>query len=375
MKKIIYLAIPIVLIVGLIFVISANKQSGNLSSNNMPIKIGAMISLTGVAADFGDMSKKAMDLAVEEINNNGGVDGRSVELYIEDDQTTPQGSVSAYQKLVGIQNVDAVIGGIFDFTAQPIFALAQKDKKVFISPVNFQIDGSFEMNDYSFVLYPKFDQVISQLDSVIADSKINNLAMIRYKSGFGESIENTLANIMKDKGAFSVETYTAIGSSDFRTNILKLVDKKPQAVFLDMLDFDIVKYIEVAEDLNFKPQLIAYTAMRDMFNNPKVDKSKIEGSIMIDWEVPSDEFVKRFEKKYGQKPRRGANKSYDAIYILAESISKSKTAEEIPKYIESNTFKTVNGDTSFTAKHSAKDTPINIYKITGGEMVVIKEVR
>jgi branched-chain amino acid transport system substrate-binding protein len=375
MKKIIYLAITIVVIVGLIFVISTNNQGGNLSDNSKSIKIGAMISLTGVAADFGDMSKKAMDLAVEEINQNGGVDGRKAELYIEDDQTTPQGSVSAYQKLVGIQNADAVIGGIFDFTAQPIFALAQKDKKVFISPVNFQIDGSFEMNDYSFVLYPKFEQVISQLDSVIADNKINNLAMIRYKSGFGESIENTLANIMKDKGTFNVEAYTSIGSSDFRTNILKLIDKKPTAVFLDMLDFDIVKYIDVAEGLGFKPQLIAYTTMREVFNNQKVDKRKLEGSIMIDWEVPSDEFVKRFEKKYGQKPRRGANKSYDAIYILAESIAKSKTAEDVPKYIESNTFKTVNGETSFTAKHSAKDTPINIYKIKSGDMVVVKEVR
>jgi ABC-type branched-subunit amino acid transport system substrate-binding protein len=115
--------------------------------------------------------------------------------------------------------------------------------------------------------------------------------------------------------------------------------------------------------------------MRDVFNNQKVDKRKLEGAIMIDWEVPSDEFVKRFEKKYGEKPRRGANKSYDAIYILAESIAKSKTVEEIPKYIESNTFKTVNGETSFTAKHSAKDTPINIYKIKGGEMEVVKEVR
>lgn len=376
MKKIIYLVILIAVALGLVLIFNVgNKQGGTLSKSAKPIKIGAMISLTGVAADFGNMSKKAMDLAVEEINKNGGIDGRPVELYIEDDQTTPQGSVSAYQKLVGIQNADAVIGGIFDFTAQPIFALAQKDKKVFISPVNFQIDGSFEMNDYSFVLYPKFNQVISQLDSVIADNKINNLAMIRYKSGFGESIEHTLANIMKDKGTFNVESYAAIGSSDFRTNILKLVDKKPTAVFLDMLDFDIVKYLEVAENLNFKPQLIAYTTMRDVFNNQKVDKSKIEDAIMIDWEVPSDEFVKRFEKKYGEKPRRGANKSYDAIYILAESIAKSKNAEEIPKYIESNIFKTVNGDTSFSAKHSAKDTPINIYKIKGGEMVMVKEVR
>ncbi|MEN9921541.1 MAG: hypothetical protein RLZZ517_519 [Candidatus Parcubacteria bacterium] len=371
MKKKIYSVLVIIIVLGVIFALF----SKNTQENTNPIKIGVDISLTGVAADFGDMSKKAMELAVEEINANGGIEGRKVELYIEDDQTTPQGSVSAYQKLVGINDVDGVIGGIFDFTAQPLFSLAQKDKKVFISPVNFQIDNTFEMNEYTFVMYPRFEQVISEFDSVIQDKSIKNLAMIRFQSGFGESIEHTLSQIMKDKGQFTVETYAAIGSSDFRTNILKLADKKPEAVFLDMLDFDIVKYLTVAEELKFKPQFIAYTTMRDVFNNPEVDKSKLEGTIMIDWEVPSDEFSKRFENKYGEKPRRGANKSYDAVYILAEAIAHSKTPEDIPKYIGNKSFKTVNGTTSFTDKHAAKDTPINIYQIHNGVMELIKSVK
>jgi branched-chain amino acid transport system substrate-binding protein len=370
MKKIIYIAVVLAIVLGLVWVLEINKKP----QITTPIKIGASVSLTGVAADFGEMSKKAMELAVEEINADGGIDGRKVELYIEDDQTTPQGSVSAYQKLVGINTVDAVIGGIFDFTAQPLFALAQKDKKVFVSPTNFQIDNTFETNEYSFVLYPQFNQVISKLDSVIQDKKINHLGMLRFQSGFGESIESTLAMIMKSntQGVFDVETYAAIGSSDFRTNILKLKEKNPQAVFLDMLDFDIVKYLGVAEELNFKPQLIAYTTMRDVLNNPEVDKKKIEGSIMIDWEVPSDEFSKRFENKYGEKPRRGANKSYDAVYILAEAIAKAETKDDIAKYIENNEFKTIGGTTVFTSKHAVSSTPINIYEIKSGELVLIK---
>ncbi len=373
MKKIIYTVLVLIIVFGFVWVLEINKTPKITTS----IKIGASLSLTGVAADFGEMSKKAMELAVAEINADGGIDGRKVELYIEDDQTTPQGSVSAYQKLVSINKVDAVIGGIFDFTATPLFPLAQKDKKVFISPIQFQIDKTFELNEYGFVLYPEFNQAISELDSVIQDKNINHLGMLRFQSGFGESIENTLASIMKNnnEGVFDVETYAAIGSSDFRTNILKLKEKKPQAVFLDMLDFDIVKYLSVAEDLQFNPQLIAYTTMRDVFNNPEVDKDKLEGTIMIDWEVPSDEFSKRFENKYGEKPRRGSNKSYDAVYILAEAIAKSDTNENIPKYLENNEFKTANGITKFTQKHAVSSTPINIYEIKGGELVLIKSTK
>ena len=373
MKKHTYIILILLIILGSIFVLNTDKEK----QSDEPIKIGASISLTGVAADFGEMSKKAMELAVEEINAKGGIDGRKIELFIEDDQTTPQGAVSAYQKLSGVNDVDAVIGGIFDFTAQPIFPLAQKDKKVFISPVNFQIDKTFEMNEYSFVLYPQFDQVISELDSVISEKQIKHLGMIRFDSGFSESIQNTLALIMKNntEGVFSVETYKAIGSSDFRTNILKLKEQNPEAVFLDMLDFDIVKYLSVAEELKFKPQLIAYTTMRDVFNNPEVDKNKLEGTIMIDWEVPSDEFSKRFEDKYGELPRRGANKSYDAIYILVESISNSDTSEDVAKYVANNEFKTVNGITKFTEKHAVLDTPINVYEIRNGELVLIKSTK
>jgi branched-chain amino acid transport system substrate-binding protein len=343
-----------------------------------PIKIGASISLTGVAADFGQMSKKAMELAVEEINAKGGVDGRKVELYIEDDQTDPKSAVSAYRKLVDTNSVEAVIGGIFDFTAQPIFPLAEKDKVTFISPVNFVIDGSFEMNPYSFVMYPRFDQVVRELDSVIASKNIKTLGMIRFESGFSESIQNTLKGIMQNQnGQFVVETYKAIGGSDFRTNILKLTDSalkgnKLDAVFLDMLDFDIVKYLGDSKNLGFKKQIIGYTTLRDVLKNDKVNKADLEGAIMLDWEIPSAEFSRAFEAKYGEVPRRGANKSYDAVYVLAEAIAGAENKENIPNYIESRSFKTKNGTFRFGANHAVTDTPVKVFEVKAGQLVEIK---
>lgn len=343
-----------------------------------PIKIGAAVSLTGVAADFGQMSKKAMELAVEEINAKGGVEGRKVELYIEDDQTDPKSAVSAYRKLVDVNKAEAVVGGIFDFTAQPIFPLAEKDKVTFISPVNFVIDGIFEMNPYSFVMYPRFDQVVRELDSVITSKNINTLGMIRFESGFSESIENTLKSVMQNqKGQFVVETYKAIGGSDFRTNILKLTDSalkgnKLDAVFLDMLDFDIVKYLGDSKNLGFKKQIIGYTTLRDVLKNDKVNKADLEGAIMLDWEIPSAAFSRSFEAKYGEVPRRGANKSYDAVYVLAEAIGRSEGRENIPKYIESNRFSTKGGVFSFGQDHAVTDTTVKVFEVKRGELVEIK---
>lgn len=361
-----------------IFLYTTQGQKSSVTSAGEPIRIGANISLTGVAADFGQMSKKAMDLAVEEINAKGGANGRKVELYIEDDQTDPKTAVSSYRKLVDIDNVDAVIGGLFDFTAQPIFPLAKQDKVTYISPINFVIDKVFEMNEYSFVMYPRFDEVVSELDSVIKAKDISHLGMIRYESGFSESIQNTLKGIItEENGKLTVETYKAIGSSDFRTNILKLTDsslkdEKLDSVFLDMLDFDIVKYLTDAKNIGFKKQIIGYTTLRDALKDSKINKDDLEGAIMLDWEIPSNDFVKDFQTRYGEIPRRGANKSYDAIYVLAEAIANSANKAEVSSYIESHLFSTKNGDFSFGSNHAVKNTPVKVFEVKNGELVEIK---
>ncbi len=362
--------IAVVLIIGFAFNYNKNVKV----ANNSPIKIGASISLTGVAADFGAMSKKAMEMAVDEINTRGGVNGRLVELSIEDDATDPKTSLSAYRKLVDVNNVSAVIGGIFDFTLQPLIPITEQNQITLVSPVNFAIDETLEMNSYSFVMYPKFDEVISELESVIRDRNIQHLGMIRFESGFSKSIQTTLETIMKKVNSTPLitETYLGIGTSDFRTNVLKIKDEEMDAVFLDMLDFDIIKYLSIAKNLGFTKPIIGYTTLRDVVNNKELDKADLEGALMIDWEIPSDEFSKAFFAKYGEMPRRGANKSYDSIYMLAEAIAHTSDKKDVPAYIETHSFETLNGRFEITSEHTVAKTPVKIFEVRNGVLVEIK---
>jgi branched-chain amino acid transport system substrate-binding protein len=375
MKTNIKIVSVLIIVIGLL--VGFKELSSKNTDSREPIKIGASISLTGDAADFGEMSKMAMEMAVEEINAKGGIEGRQVKLYIEDDQTTPQGSLSAYQKLTTLNDVNAVIGGIFDFTAQPLLPLAKKDQITFISPVNFVIDNAFEMNEHTFVMYPRFDTVVNELESVIKDMPIETLGMLRFESSFSESIQYTLKNVMTNLGRkpLIAETYAEIGGSDFRTNILKLNDKNLDAVFLDMLDFDILKYLRTAKELGFKKQIIGYTTIRDVLEKEggtAENAAALEGAIMLDWEVPNEKFDHAFRAKYGMPSRRGANKSYDAIYVLAEAIAKTGTKAEVAAYIKSQTFKTVNGEFSFSNEHAVQSTPVKVFKVSDGKLVEIK---
>ncbi len=106
-KKNIIITILILVIIALFVLLNFDKEQKIIDK---PIKIGAPTSLTGVAAAFGEMAQMGMEMAVEEINADGGINDRPVELYIEDDQTSASTVVSAYQKLVGVDSVDVIIG-------------------------------------------------------------------------------------------------------------------------------------------------------------------------------------------------------------------------------------------------------------------------
>lgn len=366
-NKSLYLIVLIV-IIGLV-IWGVNLNSSN-NKNEDPIKIGAALSLTGVAAQFGNMSKLAMEMAVEEINANGGINGRTVELYIEDEHTVSKDAVSAWRKLVDVNDVDAVVGGLFDFTAQPLFPLSENEQITFISPVNFVIEDTFEMGEHSFVMYPEFEKVIRELDGVISDESIKDMGMLRFQSDFGAEIERVLSQMLIEKGKnpLVTETYATIGGSDFRTPILKLKQEDVDTIFLDMLDFDIVTFLQRSNEQNFKPQIIGYTTIRDVIGKSDL----IEGAIMLDWEVPSEEFVKRFEDKYGFKPERGNNRSYAAVYVLAEAIANSDNKADVSKYIENNSFETIDGVVEFADNNSVASTPVKVMRVEGGKLIEIK---
>ena len=188
MKKILW-SIAGVVIIGLLVVSIYRQEKKNIDN---PIKIGAVISLTGFAAPWGEFGKNGMELAVKNINDAGGINGRMVELKIEDDRTDGKQAVSSYNKLVSVDGVDGVIGGVFDFTALPIIPLAKNNNTALISPSNFRIVGGFDLNDQSFVMMTDFNKVLKQLDSYIKKEGIKKLAVVHFQSSWGNEIEKKI---------------------------------------------------------------------------------------------------------------------------------------------------------------------------------------
>ena len=359
------------LVVWMVAFPNTRQDSGN------PIKLGAILSMTGDAAAFGEMAQKGIDLAVEEINASGGYEGRMIEVVVEDDQTSPQEAVSAFRKLTSTDGVHAIIGPLWDFVTEPVFPLVAEEQIAMLSPSGVRIEGSFEPNEYSFLMMPEFSEIIRKLEGAITYGGFQKMAIVRFQSRFGEEIGNVLRDMMQELGREPLveEVYDQIGSNDFRTTVLKLREAEVDGVFLDMIGVDAVNFARRAQELGLGATLLGHPTIIEELENldADVDPALFEGAIIVNWEVSNDEFIKLFEDRYGMEPSKSANRAYDSVYILAEAITSATSLSEVATYIAANEFESLNGPTTFTEGHAAERVPIQVGVMRDGEFTLTEE--
>ncbi len=350
----------IVGIVALAF-IGYSLLSDRSEENEGTIRLGAIISETGVAASFGEMSRKGIKLAVSEINAKGGVNGRTVEVVFEDDGTDPTKALSAYQKLVSVDNVSAIIGSNFDFVTQPLFAAAKTGDVAVVTPSSPYYAGYFEENQNAFFMMTDLPQIISTFDSYLKTQEFNKIGILRYPSVFGEMFSREL-------GASVDETYAEIGNNDFRTQILKLKSSGADLVFLDMVANDPEQFLKQSRELGYSPKVITHVGVKQALASTE-SPELYEGIVVLDWNVSPEAFVKKFTDTYSLAPDNSANRAYDAVYVLADAVANSRNRTDVSAYLAVHTFATPNGTVVFDKNHAASSMPVLLERIEGGKLV------
>src|SRR5262245_2315812 len=117
---------------GLTLVLAATACGGSSAGGDGPIKVGLIVSLTGNYAPLGSEDKKAVELAVEQVNAKGGLLGRKVEIVFRDDKTLPDQAVLAFNDIKG-QDLTGMIGPVFSNSALAVEPLAQREKLPYLS--------------------------------------------------------------------------------------------------------------------------------------------------------------------------------------------------------------------------------------------------
>jgi len=320
------------------------------------IRIGAIVPLTGDNAVYGVALKKGMDLAIEEINREGGVKGRRLVVIFEDDQVDPQKGISAFNKLTKVDKVPMVIGPMFSAVALAIAPIAERARIVLLSPTASSVDLT-NAGDYVFRIYPSdaYDGVFLA-DIAVDKLKARTVSVLYIQVASVSAIVRVFDERFRERGGKVVDEQSYVeGTTDFRAQLAKIKQQNPDVIFMPGYLREMGIQLRQAKELGIKKPILTISTFYDsrifdlakeaaegvIFSAPFFDPESVEPHVK--------QFVDSFRKKYGEKPNIWAGYGYDAVKISAFAIEKGGVE---PDRIKNELYKVkdfpgVTGMTSF----------------------------
>ena len=197
-----------------------------------PFRIGVMDSLTGVGESYGNPIINAKQLAVDEINAGGGINGRMLELIIEDSKCNAQDAITAYRKLTDVDGVRIILGTTCSGAMLGAAPLAEEDRVILFSPSATNPDISVA-GDYIFRTAISDAQLGVDTGNAMWVDGVRNLATITETTDYAEGVRRTtVAQFEKLGGKIVGAERYASDATDFRTQLTKLIGLNPDALHL-----------------------------------------------------------------------------------------------------------------------------------------------
>ena len=195
-----------------------------------PFRIGVMESLTGPGETYGNVAVDAKQLAVEEINDAGGIDGRMLELVVEDSKCAAQDAITAYRKLTDVDGVKIILGTSCSGAMLGAAPLAEADGVVMFSGLATNPDIA-EAGDYIFRTAMNDAQLGIDTGNVLWADGIRKLATINESTDYAEGVKRASVTQFEKRGGevVAAEQY-ASDTTDFRTQLTKLLNENPDAI-------------------------------------------------------------------------------------------------------------------------------------------------
>lgn len=339
-----------------------------LLSSASAVKIGALIPLTGASSVSGQAQKNGLMLALDEINKAGGVLGQPLELVIEDDQSNPAKAVPAFTKMVTVDKIEFMVGGLGSSTTLAITGPA-KQYNTFMawsgaaSPL---VEDAMKDYPYFFHYHPwayyNFEAILGFFKNLKGNKKAKNIA-IAYEDGpFGSTGIQDTVNAFK-KAGFNVvltEAFKA-GSGNFAPLVNKAKTQKVDIFYWVGYDVDALPLMQQIKESGLDVGIV-YGAPPSWPVNFEKNKLAQGVASLTMWtpELPSTaskNFVKAYKAKYGNiTDEYFAPLAYLNLKTLAEAINKagSLNKDKVAEVMAKSTFDTPLGKLNFSPSQKIK---------------------
>lgn len=304
---------------------------GSGSKNTTIWKIGGIGPTTGDNAAYGLGVKNAIELAVAEINDAGGINGYPIEYKFEDDVTDNEKSVNAYNSLKD-WGMNLLVGCVTSGCCLAVADRAQSDHMFQLTPSASSSDCSNYDNVFQ-VCFTDPNQGSGSAQYIGDHALANKVAIIYnssdvYSTGIYEKFVVEAAN--QPFEIVSTEAFTEDSKADFTVQIQKAKEAGADLVFLPIYYQEATLILTQAKGMDYAPIFFGCDGIDGILTGVDgFDTSLAEGVILLtpfaadakdDYTV---KFVTAYQEKYGDIPNQFAADAYDAVYILKEAIEHS----------------------------------------------------
>ena len=306
------------------------------TSGELTWKIGGIGPTTGGAAQYGQGVMNAIQIAVDEVNAAGGINGYQVAFNFQDDEADPQKAVNAYNTLKdwGMQILE---GTVTSGACAAVSAETYNDRIFQVTP-SASSTSVTEGHDNTFqICFSDPNQGTVSADYIAENGLGNKIGIIYdssdpYSTGVYQNFATEAANVGLE--IVATEAFTSDSKTDFTTQLQKCKDAEADLLFLPFYYTEGSIVLTQANKMGYEPTMFGVDGFDGLLGVENFDVSLAEGVYLLTpFAADADDeatqsFVSKYEEQYGGTPNQFAADAYDGIYILKEALESANLTPE-----------------------------------------------
>lgn len=330
-------AVSLVMASAMVIASLTGCTGGNDKKTNSDVfKIGGIGPTTGDNAIYGTAVKNGIQLAVDEINEAGGINGKQIEYKFEDDQSDSEKSVNAYNTLKD-WGMQMLIGTTTSTPCTAVVEETNSDNMFQITPSATAVDSIQYKNAFR-MCFSDPNQGKASADYIADNGIAKNIAVIynssdTYSSGiyqkFSEEAKARKLNVV------AAEAFTADSKTDFSVQIQKAKSAGAELVFLPIYYQEASLILAQAQKMGYTPKYFGCDGMDGLLALDGFDTSLAEGVMFLTpftadaQDDATQKFVAAYKEKFGDTPIQFAADAYDCVYVIKEAAEKENVTPDM----------------------------------------------
>ncbi len=357
-----------------------------------PVQIGVITSITGRFAEFGEQHQAGVQIALEDVNAAGGINGAPVEVIWEDDTSEVNAAIAAAERLVN-RGVPLSMGAYSSSITNPIAQYYTRQQRPFLvftsSDDAITRPGSewiYRINQPSFAYAEVLFNVFDQLNAENGDGFLETIVTIHGNGAFETAVADAVDEIAADRGYTVLERqdYDQTGSPDFRPILNRFAAQEPDVVFMVSYAADSVALARQIQEVGLDAKVFAGGAagfaLPNFIEGSGPAAEYVYTATMWTAEVPypgAEELNARLTEVLGRTPSYHAAQAYAGIITAVDVLSRaaSYSPEDVRAALDATDMPdTVYGPISFSDYQGYQNQarlPAVAQQVQGGEFVTV----